>query len=621
MNDHPIQRSPNVVLVSMPWTTVFQPSLGLAVLAAHLRADNLPCKVYHANLELLKYVSLETYDAVAQCWGVNDFVFTALLDNSLDGKQIAHLRAAAVGSAHRKWFKGYSEASEIFELFLALRNRVIPRYLADCAEHILSLKPTMVGFTCLFDQTMASVALAKLLKERAPELMIALGGYAVQHANGMEVLRAFPFIDCVAQGDGEPVIVRLARASSAADSIEDIEGVVTRALALSASPSHPKEPPQARLADAYTPDYDDWFDDLRRLEADHKVRIVTQGLPIESSRGCWWGQKHHCTFCGIDENSLRYRLKSADQVVSEIRELRRRYGDDISFRFADYILPHQFHTQLLPVLADFNPPLELECEIKANQTRDGIRRFAAAGFKALQPGIESFSSVVLNRMDKGVSSIKNVQLLKWGYLERITIHYNILWGFPGETVEEYQALVAALPKLYHLIPPVSRSGVVVTRFAPLQVDPARFRISRRPVHHSLYDVMFSDKFLDETGFSLDDYCYYFERPYEFDPGLNELYSQLVHQTNHWKAQHQTRDVHLSYERTPTGFVFDDSRFADARQFPISGMAAKIYEMCDGQAVSKIELIRRCEVSGDQALEDFTSGLQVLDMNRLIWTEG
>ena len=117
---------------------------------------------------------------------------------------------------------------------------------------------------------------------------------------------------------------------------------------------------------ARTPDFDDWFEDVRRLDDEHKVSVRARSLPIESSRGCWWGQKHHCTFCGIDEETLKYRAKSAVQVVDEIRELRGRYGADIQFRFADYIFPHGFYRDLLPMLAEFDPPLCLEAEIKAN---------------------------------------------------------------------------------------------------------------------------------------------------------------------------------------------------------------------------------------------------------------
>ena len=241
--------------------------------------------------------------------------------------------------------------------------------------------------------------------------------------------------------------------------------------------------PKADLRDAPTPDYSDWYADLRRVETDLKVSVDTRGLPIEASRGCWWGQKHHCTFCGIDEETLKYRSKSAGQIVSEIEQLRQRHPDNYLFRFADYIFPHNLPRALLPQLSAIEPQVWLEAEIKANQTEDKIRAFSDAELRALQPGIESFSSRALERMDKGVRGIHNVQLLKWGYLNKIVMHYNLLYGFPDDEFEDYRRLVENIPQLYHLMPPISRTEVIVTRFAPLQADPARFGVEKTPVHH------------------------------------------------------------------------------------------------------------------------------------------
>ena len=211
----------NVVLVSMPWTTVLQPSLGLAVLRAELRRQAIACRVFHANLWLLKYLSAETYFGVARLDGLNEFLCTALLDPEIDAIQLEALaQHCRIICASGRSLAHYREPEELFELLLAIRNHVIPRFLGECAEKILAMQPTMVGFSCLFDQTLAAAALAKLLKEIRPDLPTALGGYAVQHENGTEVLKAFPQIDCIARGDGEPVIAKLAQASIGQISIE-----------------------------------------------------------------------------------------------------------------------------------------------------------------------------------------------------------------------------------------------------------------------------------------------------------------------------------------------------------------------------------------------------------------
>ncbi len=45
-------------------------------------------------------------------------------------------------------------------------------------------------------------------------------------------------------------------------------------------------------------------------------------MPYKTSRGCWWGQKHHCTFCGINGGGMGFRDKSPDLALDQVRKLR-----------------------------------------------------------------------------------------------------------------------------------------------------------------------------------------------------------------------------------------------------------------------------------------------------------
>jgi ribosomal peptide maturation radical SAM protein 1 len=610
-------RAPKVALVSLPWTNLTQPSLGLAILKAHLEQDDIAARVYHANLDLLAFMSQPTYDFLAECWAMNEFVFTGVFDPKLDDKQMAALEAQCAFYVARRRCSGYTTTADLVRLVISLRNHVIPTYLANCADRILAMEPTIVGFTCMFDQTIASAALATLLKTAMPDLVTVLGGYAVQHDAGIQALRAFPSIDCIARGDGEPVISKLARASVGNGSLHEIGGVLTRR---NMNAAHDRIAPKWNMTQSITANFDDWFADVRRVDNDHHVFVDARNLPIESSRGCWWGQKHHCTFCGIDEESLKYRSKSSEQILAELTALRARYGPSIAFRFADYIWPHEFYAELLPKLAEFDPPLYLSAEIKANQTRANVRAFANAGFVALQPGIESFASTTLRKMDKGVTAIKNVQLLKWGYLDGIDILYNLLFGFPDDEEADYAPMLERIPRLYHLAPPVSHSRVVVTRFAPLQTSPQRYGHADKPRHHRCYEILFSDAFLADTGMDLDDYCYYFDRWFPNSAQLREIYAQISIQAKHWKDQHRARDVYLAYERTGPDFVFEDTRYGTPERFSITGRSAEVYALCDGAAMTFGALADQVAARSSDERAELQRELDGLDEKRLLWIE-
>ncbi len=597
----------------MPWPTVTEPSLGLGILKAQLTREGIKARVFHAYVDLLRHVTFETYAFVSSCWGLNEFVFTKGLDAAPDEKQLECLGDECIERirANQKSHSKYRDARSLADLFLRLRDEIIPAYLAECADHIAAQNPTMVGFTCMFDQSIASVALAQAIKQRLPHVLIGMGGYALEGPPGRQIITAFPWVDCVVRGDGEPVVGDLARCSVGRVELKTLPGIVTRATNELAE----RPPIRVSMDDSPDPDYRDWFADLARLRARDEVEIRGSTLPVESSRGCWYGQARHCIFCGIDDETMKYRSKSPPRVLEMLASLREAYGDH-NFRFNDYILPSTYYKTLLIELAKVRPSYRLQCEIKANQSPARLRLFKAAGFTDLQPGIESFSSEVLRLVDKGVRGIQNVLTLKTGYVNGLVIHYNILYGIPGEKPEYYFEMLKGIPRLYHLQPPVSRAETEVTRGAPLQTAPRRFGILTSLEHARLYDVLFSTGFHERTRFDLDDYAYYFERPFDWGAALAELHLQLVIQINHWKTRHRREDVVLGYRLRDGGMIFTDTRFGESETVTLTERDAAVYMCCDTEPSSVTAIARRLGGS----VEEVEAALARLDKSRLIWRE-
>ena len=364
-----------VALVSMPWAPISEPSLGLAVLKAQLTREGIESKVFHLSLGLLRHITGGAYQQISNCWSLNEFTFSGVLDPQLSQDQITCLLERSVAGIEIGSTQPFSNAADLGHALIRMRHELVPEYLAECAQEILDFNPTMVGFTCMFDQALASIALATLLRERRPELLLVCGGYALEGPPGVEVISAFPQIDAVAVGDGEPMIGALARASVEHTALHEIPGVLTR--------EQPYGKPRTKfdIQKSPEPDYSDWYRDLAALRARDRITIRTTVLPVESSRGCWWGQKHHCVFCGIDEESLKYRSKSAESVLTLLSNIQSRYGPGVPMRFSDYIFPHNYFVDLLPKLAELEPRYELHCEMKANQSAERIKAFADAGFR------------------------------------------------------------------------------------------------------------------------------------------------------------------------------------------------------------------------------------------------
>lgn len=625
-----VSQEPRALLLSMPWAAIGEPSLGLGVLKACLEQAGIPTRVRHLNLFLLKYLRASTYVGLANAYALNDFVFTYDLDPNVSGVQYRLIRERLMELAEIGILSLSEDGDEAVDILMEARRNIFDRWLDECTEFIVRENPTLIGFTCLFDQTISSIALARKIRRRLPAVTIVLGGYALEGPVAREILRCFPWIDAVCLGEGEPAIVELAHASAGQRPLTGIPNLLTQdtgELKLSA-PTFirgrrlaVREPIPTRIApismdESPTPSFDDYFADLNELDLIYQVKVEFDTLPVESSRGCWWGQKNHCVFCGIDDETMQYRARSPENTIAMLDELSLRYGVN-SFRFSDYILPRTYMKTLLPELASREKLYHLECEIKANLTAEHFNLLKAAGFNECQPGIESFSSSALSKMSKGVTGIRNIQTLVLGKMNGIRIHYNFLFGFPTDELDEYEAMLTVIPLLYHLDPPHGRQRVEITRFAPLQVDPERFCISGSS-HSVLYDAIFSPDFLSNIRFDLDAYAYYFQRPYFNSRALEQVYGLLTEQLDHWKKTKAERTVELTWSSEDGKIIFRDSRYSEDPIISTFGMRHHdVFLACAGTARTLYAIAELASMT----TQDAAMVLEELVARRIVFHEG
>ena len=135
-----------------------------------------------------------------------------------------------------------------------------------------------------------------------------------------------------------------------------------------------------------------------------------------------------------------------------LKRLANRYGT-LSFNAIDNILAPAYMSRLFGRLAEGHTDLRIHYEIRPNLTRQQLEAMRRGGLTSVQPGIESFSSHVLALMRKGTTGIKGLELLKWTTYFGIRNSYNILYGFPGETADDYDRQADVLRKIPHFQPP------------------------------------------------------------------------------------------------------------------------------------------------------------------------
>jgi ribosomal peptide maturation radical SAM protein 1 len=466
------------VLVSMPFMSLDRPSIQLGLLKAIGAEHGFAVGTLHANLDFAALIGADYYRVLADTRGplVGDWLFSVAAFGAEapdpDGRLLEDC-AADLAYLPGNW-------AQARERLLRTREADVPALLDALAGSYPWDEVDVVGFSCTFQQNTASFALARRLKDRYPHLVTVFGGANFDGEMGLELLRSVECIDLAVTGEADAAFPRLLRALASGGEPADVPGVARRAggAAHGELVATAPEPPAGSLDELPFPDYGEYFDRAERLALLDRAARHQVWLPFESARGCWWGEKHHCTFCGLNGTAMRFRAKSPRRVRDELADLARRYR---TFRFeaVDNILDMRYLTELFPVIADEGAGYQVFYEAKANLTRPQLRSLARGGVTHLQPGVESLSSHVLRLMDKGVRAAQNVNLLRWARYYGIDVAWTILWGFPGETAEDYAGQAALAEHLVHLQPPENSGRIWLERFSPMYTSPERFGVVRR----------------------------------------------------------------------------------------------------------------------------------------------
>ncbi len=546
-----------VALVVMPFAAEDGPALGASLLRAALIRNGVECELMYLNLKFASLLGLARYRAI-------DSLPSLLLGEWIFAPSVFGDALPPADEYVRDILK---EDPLTLDALLALR-RTAADFLVAHAEEVDWSRYDVVGFSSSFQQNLASVALARLIRERFPRIRMVMGGANCESDMGLAILEQFPHLDAVASGESDESFPRLI-AEWAADRVgTGIPGISVRTPSGIRANSTPR--PVTDLDALPIPDFHDFYEQLRESGLD--IRPSATHLRMETSRGCWWGERAHCTFCGLNGGTMAFRRKSTPRVLAELAELSR--YPTRSVLAADNILDEKGYENLLPELVRGKNRMRLFFEIKSSVTREQVALMSAAGIWRIQPGIESLGTDVLGRMRKGTRGIDNIALLKWSTQEDIALTWNWLCGFPGEHPEDHARMAALLRQLAHLQPPTGLFEVQVHRFAPFHTDPIGRGIgpirAARPYRH-IYALP------DDT---IERIAYYFERSEAFQPP--ETIRQLADAITSWRMSATRGDEILIALDSPDATRIRDGRSCrSAATHLLKGFERDLHRACDG----------------------------------------
>ena len=572
-----MQKEADVVFISMPFGPLRLPSIGLGLLKAALTRDGVSANTFYFTFRFAELIGEPLYSRISYKTDTTDLVGEWIFSNSLFNHQtetdvrgyIENILCDKSRSANHVWPKE-PFSDELIADILGAREKV-EAFLDECVDTVIACQPKIVGFTSVFLQQIASLSLAKRLKQRCPELTIVFGGANCEGAMGAEVIQQFDFVDAVISGEADLIFPELVRRVLNGQPYYDLPSVFTRKV-----PDTPVTGEALKVTAAVEnmdalpfPDYDDYF---HQLQASAVRESVQPNLLLETARGCWWGAKHHCTFCGLNGQTMAFRSKSAERALDEFTQVTAKYPG-YPIYVVDNILNLAYFKDLLPQLAERNLGLDIFFEVKANLKKEQLRQLRSAGVTIIQPGIESLSDEVLQIMRKGVKALQNIQLLKWCKEIGIVPEWNILWGFPGESPEEYFRLAKMVPLLSHLQPPNFAISMRLDRFSPNfnEYKELGFKdLEPFPAYRFVYPL---------PPAAMANLAYYFTYGYSQPRDVAGYVRPLSEEVLRWQHCHETSEL-LQIEKGDRLLLWDSRPVSKSRLTVLEGKEKFLYLACD-----------------------------------------
>jgi ribosomal peptide maturation radical SAM protein 1 len=487
-----------ISLINMPFADVRLPSIALTQIKS-LTQSQFPREV-SVNIATLthdfaKYVGVERYRYISTSMqsfyaGLGDWLFRLEAFPQLPDNTQQYLR---------RYFRAEGEDEQQIKDLIAKKRSSLGAYLDELITSYELDKAQIVGFTSMFMQNTAIFAMARRLKQRNPEVVIVMGGANCEFPMGQVIAERIQPIDFVFSGPALKNFPEFVRhcLDGEMSKCASIRGVFSKG----ASPpvSGPETIGEELSID--TPielNYDDFIQRYNEYFAGAGLKPI---LPFETSRGCWWGQRSHCTFCGLNGNSMVYRAMKSDLAIQQFKSLFQYSGMVDRLEAVDNILPKNYLKEVLPLLQTPSD-MEIFYEVKADLSAEDVAVLAKANVKLIQPGIESLATSTLKLMKKGTNAFQNVSLLKMCVQHGVSPVWNLLVGFPGEGAEVYERYLQILPLLTHLEPPSGVFPVRFDRFSPYYNQAQSYKLDLHPMDFYSYIYPF-----DEAA--LRNFAYYF----------------------------------------------------------------------------------------------------------------
>ena len=554
-----------VLLISMPFAHLSPPSAQLAALDAYLTANGIETESRHLYLKGGDYLGLDTYGMIlGQDSFYKDIFYSRLLfpDHFEKNRELLE-NVVQKGLEDLETSGSKLSVEELFDKFDQFNACI----LSDIDRYDFGF----VGFSVNYSQLLPSLYVARAIKSRYPSIKIVFGGWSISGQKGVGVMRAFPAIDYVISGEGEEALADLVTAEDHAQR-SSIPGLIYRS---GGEVIYNDRTDFIKLDELPYFEFDSYFKELDSCSDDVRHYCeINFSIPIETSRGCWWNK---CNFCSYSLVPNKYRVKSPARVRDELEVLSKKHSTTSLF-FLDEAMTSKDVGKLFDALGEIEKELIVFSIGRAQRlSKDDIKKMYNAGVTAHQIGVESFSTNLLRKIEKGTTAIENIQIIK--QLAEIGIYpsYTLLHSFPYQDRTDYIETKRNLSYLKHFPPPAGTFAFELQYGSSAFSKYSSYNIesySEMNDHRLIYPGEIADKLISSV--------YNYNRINKDDLCLEEFKSTIekfVEETNELRKSSLGKPL-LFYKDGGDILVIQDHREEHVEKYILDDFERALYLFCD-----------------------------------------
>ncbi len=241
-------------------------------------------------------------------------------------------------------------------------------------------------------------------------------------------------VDVVVRGEGEGAMAELVRCDWASADVGKVKGLAYR----DPTGNVVFTPPRNRLEIDSIPWPDRAGVDIDMYQRSWRRRHNHSSLNLITTRGCGYA----CKWCSHAVFGNSRRQRDAADCAAETEFIHHRYGPDRLW-YADDVFTYdaawlrRYAGELQK--RDVHIPFETISRADRLQDPETVRTIARMGCFRIWIGAESGSDRVLRAMNRGVTAEEILRAVRLCRDAGIETGIFIMWGYPGETLEDIEA--------------------------------------------------------------------------------------------------------------------------------------------------------------------------------------